>query len=182
MSRRSIEFFVPGEPHPKVTVRSGPRRQSKADGGGWKHDEDGKPIVGTFGSTPNDNAKAHIQSQFHATLGFNFEPLDGPLEMRMVIVWPLFKSLTKKRLREIESYWTMVMPEGAFLWQSAWAMARKYPQVYRAKRPDLSNILKQAEDSLNKVAFMDDGQIVVSHNLFVLGPEPGLHIWLRELT
>jgi len=51
-----------------------------------------------------------------------------------------------------------------------------------AKRPDGSNILKAVEDSLNKIAYKDDSQIVELEVKKVFGNEPKLVIELKELA
>lgn len=64
-------------------------------------------------------------------------PLEGPLEMDLVIYFPILKSASKKR-------------------QADMAAGREYP----TKKPDSKNILGLVEDALNGLAYVDDCQIV----------------------
>lgn len=65
------------------------------------------------------------------------EPLSGELTMSFMVVLPIPKSMPKK---------SMVLACAGI--------------VRPGKRPDLSNYLKLAEDSLNGVVYYDDAQIV----------------------
>ena len=54
-------------------------------------------------------------------------------------------------------------------------------EIRPGKRPDLSNTLKLAEDSLNGVVFRDDSLICEHHTRKVYGVQPKLVITVREL-
>ena len=64
-------------------------------------------------------------------------PLEGPLEMDLLIYFPIVKSASKKR-------------------QADMLAGRELP----TKKPDSKNILGLAEDALNGLAYVDDCQIV----------------------
>ena len=98
--------------------------------------------VGNFVSTytPNETRdyEMSIKESFISQCGteetyFNNEPLRMKLEIYQAIP----KSVSKKKTQE--------MLEG---------------KIYPTKKPDIDNILKSVCDSLNKVAYQDDTQIV----------------------
>lgn len=62
------------------------------------------------------------------------EPLRGPVKLTVRAVFSIPKSWPKKKAAEL-------------LWR------------HHTQKPDLSNIIKQIEDALNRVAWVDDGQI-----------------------
>lgn len=196
MSKRSLTFFVDTDgkhPHPQQRPRFRTFKGKDTFEGtvvvengvttlGSKRIP-GKTIVSAYSPPKNKQAEAQVRLAFRGAQGSNFPPLEGPLEMRCVFVWPLPKSgMLKARRLEIASYWTVVQPEGALLWNEVWSTTAKYPGVLRWKRGDLTNLCKTAEDALNSLAFNDDGQISKGVSMKVYGPQPGVHVWLRELT
>ncbi len=82
------------------------------------------------------NHEAYIRALFVAKYP-GFELLDGPLEMEIVVCFPIPKSATKKRRQDM-------------LWQ------REMP----TKKPDVDNLVKVFADALNGLAYRDDSQIV----------------------
>lgn len=78
-----------------------------------------------------------IRKLFLDKYGAHFTPLEGPLEMEILVGFPVPKSASKKR--RIEMTWGRECP---------------------TKRPDLSNAVKACEDALNGLAYKDDSQIV----------------------
>lgn len=66
----------------------------------------------------------------------NFEPLDGPVRMRLAAFMKMPQTSKRK---------TDLMLSG---------------EIQPCTKPDLSNILKACEDALSSVAFLDDKQIV----------------------
>ena len=66
-------------------------------------------------------------------------PLEGPVEMEVIVVFPVPKSASKKRRQAM--LWGHEMP---------------------TKKPDSSNAMKLCEDALNGIAYRDDAQIVLS--------------------
>jgi len=78
-----------------------------------------------------------IRDLFREKYGADFTPLDGPLEMEIVVTFPVPVSASKKRRHDM--LWGVECP---------------------TKRPDLSNLVKCPEDALNGLAYKDDAQIV----------------------
>ena len=62
-------------------------------------------------------------------------PLEGSLRVRIVAVWPRLKATPKKTPG----------------------------RIYKATKPDADNVAKLILDSLNGIAFGDDGQVVELH-------------------
>jgi Holliday junction resolvase RusA-like endonuclease len=85
-------------------------------------------------------------------------PLEGPLEMDILVYFPIPKSASKKRRDDM-------------LWQ------RELP----AKKPDASNILKIAEDALNGVAYRDDCQLVSITVMKKYSNNPHMEIKVRHV-
>jgi Holliday junction resolvase RusA-like endonuclease len=83
------------------------------------------------------NYEAFIKSLFVQKYGADFVPLEGPLEMEILVFLPIPASASKKRRIEME--WGRECP---------------------IKRPDCSNICKAHEDALTGIGFKDDAQIV----------------------
>ncbi|MDV2986169.1 UNVERIFIED_CONTAM: RusA family crossover junction endodeoxyribonuclease [Methylobacteriaceae bacterium AG10] len=50
--------------------------------------------------------------------------------------------------------------EAIFLAPSGWSKKKRAATVWKLSRPDLSNIEKLVEDSLNEIVFLDDTQVV----------------------
>lgn len=55
--------------------------------------------------------------------------------------------------------------------------APKYPTV----KPDLTKLVRAAEDALNGIAWHDDSQVVTKAEAKRYGPRPGLHLTIRTL-
>lgn len=83
-------------------------------------------------------------------------PLKGPIEMRVVAVFPVAKSWTKSR-RE--------------------AALKGAPHV---SRPDADNIGKLVGDALNGIAYDDDAQVYDCHVRKVYGPEPKTLVFIYD--
>lgn len=84
--------------------------------------------------------------------------LQGEIEAKIVAMYPIPKNMTKKNRQLID--------EG---------------KLHPTKKPDLDNVAKIILDSLNKIAFDDDSQVV---RLIVekhFSDEPRVEVTLREL-
>ncbi len=53
--------------------------------------------------------------------------------------------------------------------------------IYPAKRPDASNLLKLAEDALNGVVYRDDALLCEIHVRKVYGPQPKIIVTVRSI-
>lgn len=85
----------------------------------------------------------------------DFIPLEGALRMQ-IIAWVIIpKSTSKKKQKLMEE--RIIRP---------------------TKKPDMSNILKSAEDALNKLAYHDDSQIVtgIIHKFYSTRPRLEIEI------
>jgi Holliday junction resolvase RusA-like endonuclease len=107
----------------------------------------GKPIakkrprfarVGKFVRTynPQETEEGRFLFEAYRQLGNGFKPIDKPIAVIMNFFMPIPQSLSKKK-KDL--------------------MAMK--QIRHAKKPDLSNMIKFAEDALNSVIWKDDSQI-----------------------
>ncbi len=84
--------------------------------------------------------------------------LQGEIEAKIVAMYPIPKNMTKKNRQLID--------EG---------------KLHPTKKPDLDNVAKIILDSLNKIAFDDDSQVI---RLIVekhFSDEPRVEVTLREL-
>ncbi|GEP09851.1 RusA family crossover junction endodeoxyribonuclease [Methylobacterium gnaphalii] len=50
--------------------------------------------------------------------------------------------------------------EAVFLYPKGWSTKKRAAHTWKLSRPDLSNIEKLVEDSLNEIVFLDDSQVV----------------------
>jgi Holliday junction resolvase RusA-like endonuclease len=117
----TITLVIPGKPIGKQRARVVRTRQ-------------GKVMSFTPGKTRNQEAT--IRAIF-ADKYPGFEPLEGPVEMEVLVLFAIPKSASKKRATEMRCQ-------------------RELP----TKKPDASNVAKLAEDALNGIAYQDDSQIV----------------------
>ena len=126
----TIRFHVPGSVVP--WARAG-------RGGGF-----------TFTPAPQRDYMATIkQMASDAMLGK--PPIDGPVTMKVVAVFPWPKSMSARK--------------------------RALPGAERkASRPDLDNLVKIVKDALNLVVYSDDAQIADLHAWKKLGDRPGLTV------
>lgn len=91
----------------------------------------------TYKDQKSRGYEQNIVALFISKYGAGITPLEGPLEMEVGIYFPIPKSVSNKRRKDM-------------LWQ------RELP----TKKPDCSNVLKACEDALNGIAYRDDAQIV----------------------
>jgi Holliday junction resolvase RusA-like endonuclease len=81
-------------------------------------------------------------------------PFEGPLLLEMVAYFPIVKSSRKRDIPAMIEGW-----------------------IRPTKKPDLSNILKSAEDGLKGIVFVDDAQVVEIRTRKVYAHEP--RVWIR---
>jgi Holliday junction resolvase RusA-like endonuclease len=62
------------------------------------------------------------------------------------------------------------------------ALLRGDAPAYPAGRPDLTKLVRAAEDALKGVVWADDGQVVGQGNRKVYGEKPGVRICVRRVT
>lgn len=84
------------------------------------------------------------------------KPVEGPVSLKVVAVYPWPKSTTKKRRAD---------PAGA----------------WKTTKPDDDNIGKLVRDCLNGIAFVDDAQVCQSASWKVFGERPGLTVSVEAL-
>lgn len=84
------------------------------------------------------------------------KPLEGPIALDIVATWPWPKSMSARKRQAAGAEW-------------------------RTSRPDADNIAKIVGDALNRVAWMDDAQIVSSSIEKRHGDTPGLFVKIGAL-
>jgi Holliday junction resolvase RusA-like endonuclease len=93
-------------------------------------------------------------------LGDDFQPMTGPLKLNVIIVWPVPKSMTKKDQQCIA--------DGGIIFK--WTL------------PDLTdNLIKGICDGMEKIAYLNDGQICMISSQKYYGFTPGAHIKLKQI-
>lgn len=85
-------------------------------------------------------------------------PLEGPLRAEFIIVQPIPQSWSKRKVAQ--AMCGSVRPTG---------------------RPDLSNLIKNAEDGLLGIVYRDDSQIVAIHATKCYGTTPQMQIRVSQL-
>ncbi len=94
-------------------------------------------VRGGFARVYNDSK--HPVNDFKASVRMAFRgefagpPLHGPLAVRLVFVFP----------RASNKFWK----------------SKAMPRYVKETKPDIDNLAKSVLDSLNKIAFQDDGQV-----------------------
>ena len=84
-------------------------------------------------------------------------PIEGPCALKVVAFYPWPKGATLKRRHD---------PAGA----------------WKATRPDVDNLIKLVSDTLQGIAFRDDGQLARMVAEKVHGPAAGLTVMVRTLA
>ena len=124
----------------------------------------GRPRIGSVNGRPTAFTPAHTRKyEAHARLAAQDamdgrEPLDGPVEVRVVARLPIPRSWSRKRRRMAED-----------------------GEIRPAKRPDLDNMVKSATDACNGIAYLDDRQIVSLRARKEYAAAPGLEILVTGL-
>lgn len=141
-----VYFKILGIPKPKQSFRMG---VNKHTGNIMKYQS--KKVT-----DEHNNIKFDIMSQLPA----GFVPLDCPLAMRCIFVFPLPKTTTKKK-REF-------MAAGNIL--------------YKDTRPDLQdNLTKGVADAMEGVVFINDSRIAQVESKKIYGDVPRTELWIWEL-
>ncbi len=83
-------------------------------------------------------------------------PIEGPVELRILAVWPWPKSMSARK---------RALPCAAC----------------KTSKPDSDNVGKIVKDALNKIAFLDDAQVSDDHIWKRYGDRPGLTVEVRGL-
>lgn len=108
-----------------------------------------------FTPKPQRDFMAVIRDQAKCAMN-GTQPIEGPVEVKLLAVYPWPKGLSPRK-RSVP---------GADL---------------KSSRPDLSNIAKLVEDSLNAIVYVDDSQIAAEHLWKKFGEHPGLIVEVRRL-
>lgn len=137
----TIRFTVPGEPKGKARPRVFTNKAGRSQA-----------------ITPQDTLSYENLVRWVFTNTMESKKLQGEIEAKIVAMYPIPKSMTKKNRQLID--------EG---------------KLHPTKKPDLDNVAKIILDSLNKIAFDDDSQVI---RLIVekhFSDEPRVEVTLREL-
>ncbi len=130
-------FFVPGDVVP------------------WARAGGGKSVV-RFTPAKQRNYAATLKAIcFDAMNGG--KPLEGPISLRLVAVYPWPKSMSAKKRAQPGAQW-------------------------RTSKPDVDNCMKIVGDALNKVAWLDDAQIAAASLRKMYGDQPGLQVIVEVLA
>ena len=137
----TLSLVVPGSPVGKGRARTFYHRQARR-------------IVSM---TPHKTAafEGYIRALF-AQKYPDHVPLEGPVEMDVLIYFPIPKSASKAKARDMR--WQRILP---------------------TKRPDCTNVLKAVEDALNGLAYRDDAQIVMETVIKQYDDQPRIEVKVR---
>lgn len=124
----------------------------------------GKPIakkrprfarVGKFVKTynPQETEEGRFLFEAYRQLGDDFKPIEKPISVIMCFYMPIPKSTSKKR-----------------------KLLMSMKQIQHSKKPDLSNMIKFAEDALNGVVWQDDSLITTIWATKAYSEEPRTEI------
>jgi len=152
----ATEFVIPGTPMAKTatfTVYGGPVGKQRA-----RYTNVGR-YVRAYTPSKTVNYETLIRTEFCHQCEGVFFPKEVPVGMILEIYMEIPKSVSAKKRAEMLS-----------------------GKLYPLKKPDSSNVLKSAEDALNKVAYADDSQIC-EHRIFrKYGEIPHIEITLYDLN
>lgn len=119
--------------------------------------------VGNFVKTYNPAHVTKYRERIQAQASEQMKgrsPLDGPLTMNVLCVMPIPASGMRKAELSLA--------------------ARE--QLPHAKKPDCSNLLKNFEDALNGIVYVDDSRLTEVHVRKVYGPKPRVEIAVAPLN
>ena len=118
----------------------------------------GRPRVDRGRAHTPENTKAYEEKVKWLYRAAHGRLLEGPIRMTVIALYYIPKSASKKTRR--------LMLDGALL---------------PTKKPDLDNVVKCIMDSLNKLAYKDDAQIVTLVAEKCYGAEPMVLVRLSEI-
>ncbi len=123
--RREVTFSIPGPPRPLHRHKATAVRRFVK--GQWKW------TVKTYDDERNGPNKRAIAALFLQAAGGGFEPIAGPVELRITIESAPARS---------------------------WPKWKKLFTLYDTRKPDWDNVAKLVCDALNGIAWNDDAQVV----------------------
>jgi Holliday junction resolvase RusA-like endonuclease len=128
-----VFFIIPGKPRGKARPRSTARIV-------WPKDRNGEPraIVTVYSDPDMEALEAEVLRRFRAAAGPAHQPHTGPIKLNILAVMPIPQSFSAQT--------------------RALALQGK---VWHRGTPDLDNIEKLIADALNRIAWIDDGQVAV---------------------
>ena len=99
-----------------------------------------------------------VRLEYERQVGHEMFDKDAALAMKVTVYKQIPKSMTKKNRARVLT-----------------------GELRPGRKPDISNIIKSIEDGLNKVAYMDDNQIVDQHGTSWYGDVPYTLIEIEEI-
>jgi Holliday junction resolvase RusA-like endonuclease len=118
--------------------------------------------VGAFVKTYNPGHVGKYRERLQAeasTRMKGLKPLDGPLKMNVLCVMPIVSGINKR--------------------DYALAVRGLLPHI---KKPDCSNLLKNFEDALNGIVYIDDARLSEVTIRKIYGEKPRVEITVEEMT
>ena len=129
----------------------------------------GKPIAkkrprfyrrGKFVGTYNDQETEEGRWMWEAKQQIDQEPYEGFIKLDILFIMPVTKAWSQRDLAKLQD---------------------KLKAFWHAKKPDLTNLIKFAEDCLNGLAWKDDSQIVWIDAQKLYGTKPETIIRISNL-
>lgn len=136
-----VRFTVPGEPKGKARPRVFTNKTGRSQA-----------------ITPQDTLSYENLVRWVFTNTHNAKKLEGEIEARIVAMYPIPKSMTKKNRQLVD--------EG---------------KLHPTKKPDLDNVAKIILDSLNTIAYHDDSQVIRLVVEKHYSDEPRVEVTLNEV-
>ena len=138
----NIRFTIPGEPRGKARPRVFTNKQGRSQ------------AITPKETISYENLVKWVYQNTHGTM-----KLEGELEARIVAMYAIPKSMTKKNRQ--------LIGEG---------------KLHPTKKPDLDNVAKIVLDSLNGIAYSDDSQIVKLNVEKHYSENPRVEVTLYEVN
>jgi Holliday junction resolvase RusA-like endonuclease len=142
-----LTFIILGTPTPKQSARFRIIKGKKGD------------FVSSYQKKSVKDAASSIAHQIKSQLPKDFKPIDKPMAMDVLFVFPPLQSWSKKKIAELESGAT----------------------IYKDTKPDVDNTTKNLLDPMEGLVFTNDSRICKIRIQKIFGLEPRTEITLFEL-
>lgn len=144
-----MKFTILGVPQPKQSARF---RIAKGKAG--------KNFVASYQTKEVKETERNIKYDIRSQLPFDFVPLDCPIGVKVLFVFPPLKSWSKKQKEAL----------------------RQGQRIYKGTKPDLTdNLMKGLFDALNGLVFIDDARVVKVESEKIYGEQPRIELELYPL-
>lgn len=150
MQKDTLKFKILGIPTPKQSARFKIQKTGA-----------GKQFVKSYQKKGIQDKEYNIAFDIKSQLPVGHVPLDCPLKLKAMFVYPIPKSWSKKKIEEFKSG----------------------KVFYKDTRPDLQdNLMKLPSDAMSGIVYTDDSRVCVTETQKIYGEVPRIEIEIEPLT